>query len=100
MPAPRPAPRHEFDCYRTRTSGCCLRESALLTWATHFQSLELGAGGGLVGLAVASGSKVEQPPLYITDQVEMEELMRHNIDLNGLNGLVREAILNWYVFGT
>ncbi|KAH8901003.1 hypothetical protein GQ53DRAFT_775701 [Thozetella sp. PMI_491] len=56
--------------------------------------LELGAGGGLVGLAVAKGCAVESP-LYITDQVEMESLMRHNISLNGLDGRVRAAILNW-----
>lgn len=56
--------------------------------------LELGAGGGLVGLAVARGCKVEAP-LYITDQLEMEELMQHNIALNGLKDRVKGAILNW-----
>ncbi|OIW28842.1 hypothetical protein CONLIGDRAFT_394060 [Coniochaeta ligniaria NRRL 30616] len=56
--------------------------------------LELGAGGGLVGLAVASGCKIEAP-MYITDQLEMEELMQHNIALNGLQGRVKGIILNW-----
>ncbi len=49
-----------------------------------------------MGLAVASGCEVEQP-VYITDQLEMEELMRHNIELNGLKTRVKSAILNWYV---
>ncbi|KAI1483072.1 hypothetical protein K445DRAFT_321111 [Daldinia sp. EC12] len=56
--------------------------------------LELGAGGGLVGLAVAKGCAVENP-LYITDQLEMYSLMEHNIGLNGLEGRVKAAILNW-----
>jgi len=57
-------------------------------------SLELGAGGGLVGLAVASGCKVDAP-MYITDQLEMEALMQRNIALNGLQDRVRSIILNW-----
>ncbi|KAH8911005.1 hypothetical protein BR93DRAFT_304704 [Coniochaeta sp. PMI_546] len=56
--------------------------------------LELGAGGGLVGLAVASGCNIEAP-MYITDQLEMEELMQHNIALNGLQDRVKGIILNW-----
>ncbi|KAI1806780.1 putative methyltransferase-domain-containing protein [Daldinia bambusicola] len=56
--------------------------------------LELGAGGGLVGLAVAKGCAVENP-LYVTDQLEMYSLMEHNIDLNGLEGQVKATILNW-----
>ncbi|KAI1773567.1 putative methyltransferase-domain-containing protein [Hypoxylon cercidicola] len=56
--------------------------------------LELGAGGGLVGLAVARGCAVESP-IYITDQVEMHSLMEHNIGLNHLEGKVKAAILNW-----
>jgi tRNA1(Val) A37 N6-methylase TrmN6 len=57
-------------------------------------SLELGAGGGLVGLAVASGCKIEAP-LYLTDQAEMESLMQHNIALNGLQDRAKAMILNW-----
>jgi protein N-lysine methyltransferase METTL21A len=56
--------------------------------------LELGAGGGLVGLAVASGCEIEKPVL-ITDQLEMFSLMEHNIELNGQLGKVNAAILNW-----
>lgn len=59
-------------------------------------SLEIGAGSGLVGLAVAKGS-VTKTPLWITDQVEMESLMRHNIELNGLQTRVKATVLNWYV---
>ncbi|KAF3006145.1 hypothetical protein G7054_g4713 [Neopestalotiopsis clavispora] len=56
--------------------------------------LELGAGGGLVGLAVARGCEVQQP-LVITDQLEMFSLMGHNIELNQMQGQVKPAILNW-----
>ncbi|KAJ9156622.1 Protein-lysine N-methyltransferase EFM6 [Pleurostoma richardsiae] len=56
--------------------------------------LEIGAGGGLVGLAVARGCDTQQP-LYITDQVEMLSLMEHNTVLNGLQDSVRPLILNW-----
>lgn len=49
-----------------------------------------------MGLAVARGCAVGNP-LYITDQVEMHSLMEHNIGLNGLEGRVKAAILNWYV---
>jgi len=57
--------------------------------------LELGAGGGLVGLAVAKGCQLDKSPLYITDQLEMYELMKHNIKLNDLKGRVEALILNW-----
>ncbi|KAI8950704.1 putative methyltransferase-domain-containing protein [Xylaria longipes] len=59
--------------------------------------LELGAGGGLVGLAVARGCELGEnhPPLYITDQMEMFSLMRHNIALNELEGKVEALLLNW-----
>ncbi|KAH6655575.1 putative methyltransferase-domain-containing protein [Truncatella angustata] len=56
--------------------------------------LELGAGGGLVGLAVARGCEIQQP-LIITDQLEMFSLMGHNIALNEMQGMVTAAILNW-----
>lgn len=58
--------------------------------------LEIGAGGGLVGLAVARGCNVKQP-LYITDQLEMLELMGHNIVLNEAGNSVKAMILNWFV---
>jgi len=57
--------------------------------------LELGAGGGLVGLAVARGCR-PITPLVISDQVEMLSLMEHNIALNGLQDQARAMILNWY----
>ncbi|KAI0408811.1 putative methyltransferase-domain-containing protein [Xylaria palmicola] len=59
--------------------------------------LELGAGGGLVGLAVARGCDLGDghPPLRITDQMEMFSLMRHNIALNQLEGKVEATVLNW-----
>ncbi|KAI1362899.1 putative methyltransferase-domain-containing protein [Xylaria arbuscula] len=59
--------------------------------------LELGAGGGLVGLAVARGCDLGEnhPPLHITDQMEMFSLMKHNIALNGLEGKVEAMLLNW-----
>lgn len=59
-------------------------------------SLELGAGGGLVGLAVALGCTLESP-VYVTDQLEMLSLMEHNIELNGLGSKAKPMILNWYV---
>ncbi|KAI1735494.1 putative methyltransferase-domain-containing protein [Xylaria scruposa] len=59
--------------------------------------LELGAGGGLVGLAVARGCDLGEnhPPLYITDQMEMFSLMQHNIALNELEGKAEAMLLNW-----
>lgn len=58
-------------------------------------SLELGAGGGLVGLGVAIGCEVNNE-ILITDQENMIELMRKNISLNGLESRVKELVLNWY----
>jgi hypothetical protein len=59
-----------------------------------FNSVELGAGGGLVGLAVARGCHLEQP-IYITDQEPMFSLMKSNIQLNNLGPNATAAILNW-----
>lgn len=58
--------------------------------------LEIGAGGGLVGLAVANGCSLSQP-LHITDQLEMLSLMGHNVLLNNAQGRVKPMILNWCV---
>jgi protein N-lysine methyltransferase METTL21A len=63
---------------------------------TFASSLELGAGGGLVGLAVARGCNVRSPVL-VTDQQEMFELMEHNIVKNDLGRKAKAAILNWCV---
>ncbi|KAH6891397.1 putative methyltransferase-domain-containing protein [Thelonectria olida] len=56
--------------------------------------LELGAGGGLVGLAVALECKL-QNPMLVTDQLQMLELMQHNIKLNQLERKAQAMILNW-----
>jgi len=56
--------------------------------------LELGAGVGLVGLAVAIGCAVDHP-IYITDQESMFDLMGKNIALNGLESRVVELVLKW-----
>ncbi|KAG8170179.1 hypothetical protein KVR01_000924 [Diaporthe batatas] len=56
--------------------------------------LEIGAGGGLVGLAVANGCSLSQP-LHITDQLEMLSLMGHNVVLNNAQGRVKPSVLNW-----
>jgi tRNA1(Val) A37 N6-methylase TrmN6 len=62
--------------------------------------LELGAGGGLVGLGVALelemlGKRGDR--LLITDQEEMLQLMKTNIGLNQLDESVDALILNWSV---
>ncbi|KKK24264.1 hypothetical protein P175DRAFT_0511914 [Aspergillus ochraceoroseus IBT 24754] len=57
--------------------------------------VELGAGGGLVGLAVARGCHVGPSPLYITDQIPMVSLMEANIKLNNLSSTVKAAVLDW-----
>ncbi|PYH97746.1 hypothetical protein BO71DRAFT_317855 [Aspergillus ellipticus CBS 707.79] len=57
--------------------------------------VELGAGGGLVGLAVASGCHIGSQPVYITDQTPMLPLMETNIKLNGLSSIAAAAVLNW-----
>jgi len=56
--------------------------------------VEIGAGGGLVGLAVALGCEVDTP-IYITDQVPMFALMQKNISLNGLDGRVVAEVYDW-----
>ncbi|KAI9924047.1 hypothetical protein ASPWEDRAFT_167304 [Aspergillus wentii DTO 134E9] len=57
--------------------------------------VELGAGGGLVGLAVARGCTVGPSPIYITDQQPMLPLMETNIELNDLSSTVAAAVLDW-----
>ncbi|CAL5874150.1 uncharacterized protein PFLUO_LOCUS8438 [Penicillium psychrofluorescens] len=57
--------------------------------------VELGAGGGLVGLAIAHGCKIGRAPLYITDQQPMLALMQANIQLNHLSSTVDASVLNW-----
>ncbi len=61
--------------------------------------LELGAGGGLVGLAVAlaCGGREGRSRLLLTDQDEMLELMQHNIRLNEVDARASALVLNWCV---
>ncbi|KAJ4294608.1 Protein-lysine N-methyltransferase efm6 [Kalmusia sp. IMI 367209] len=56
--------------------------------------IELGAGGGLVGLAIALGCKFTST-LHITDQEPMFELMKQNIALNDLSSKVSATIYDW-----
>ncbi|KAK5133941.1 hypothetical protein LTR08_007061 [Meristemomyces frigidus] len=56
--------------------------------------VELGAGGGLVGLAIALGCRPNKV-IHITDQEPMLALMRQNIDLNELDGAVQASVYNW-----
>lgn len=67
------------------------RRELTFDWCTR---LEIGAGGGLVGLAVANGCSLSQP-LHITDQLEMLTLMGHNVVLNNAQGRVKPSILSW-----
>ena len=58
--------------------------------------LEIGTGGGLVGLAVARGCKTSaESKLIITDQIPMLALMQQNIALNSLEGQVQAAVYDW-----
>ena len=45
---------------------------------------------------MAIGCKIDNT-IYISDQENMVELMRKNIELNGLESRVKELVLNWYV---
>lgn len=66
----------------------------MLRLILNTSSLELGAGSGLVGLAVAVGIEIDKP-IYISDQQCMVDLMHHNIALNGLESCVRELVIEW-----
>ncbi|KAF2864088.1 hypothetical protein K470DRAFT_254418 [Piedraia hortae CBS 480.64] len=76
---------HVLAKYLLRTCRETLRDCSIV---------ELGAGGGLVGLSVALGCKLRQP-IYITDQAPMLPLMQKNIELNGLQDHVKAIIYNW-----
>lgn len=58
--------------------------------------LELGSGIGLVGLGVLLGCGVHAKML-ITDQLEMLELMKLNIERNEVQSQASALILNWCV---
>lgn len=58
--------------------------------------VEIGAGGGLVGLAVALGCDLaDGQKLYITDQIPMLALMKRNIALNHLEQHVEALVYDW-----
>lgn len=58
--------------------------------------LEIGAGGGLVGLAVAKGCVLDNNyQVVTTDQIPMLSLMQKNIALNGLEDKVHAAVYDW-----
>ncbi|KAF2490721.1 hypothetical protein BU16DRAFT_621432 [Lophium mytilinum] len=78
-------------------AGMVLAKYMLLVHKNNLKGktiVELGAGGGLVGLAVAIGSQIDQP-LLITDQKPMFALMEQNIVLNGLEAKAKAAIYDW-----
>ncbi|KAK6368797.1 Protein-lysine N-methyltransferase efm6 [Lithohypha guttulata] len=61
----------------------------MLTYHRDLRSksiVEIGAGGGLVGLAVASGCLMDNDKkLLVTDQIPMLSLMQKNVALNALD---------------
>ena len=58
--------------------------------------MELGAGGGLVGLTVALGCELDDfQKIYITDQMPMLALMEKNIALNDLAEKVIAKVYDW-----
>lgn len=65
----------------------------ILTDLDHHR-LELGAGGGLVGLAVALGCETKET-IHVTDQQQMLALMQRNIVLNNLQDKVKASVYNW-----
>ncbi|OXV05746.1 hypothetical protein Egran_06486 [Elaphomyces granulatus] len=56
--------------------------------------IELGAGSGLVGLAVARGCSTNSP-IFITDQECMLPLMKDNVNTNDLSSNARAIVLDW-----
>ncbi|EXJ82022.1 hypothetical protein A1O1_08090 [Capronia coronata CBS 617.96] len=56
--------------------------------------IEIGAGGGLVGLAVALGCDIDTK-IWITDQLPMFALMQRNIAFNKLDARVGAEIYDW-----
>lgn len=85
--------------FKKETKECIFGKSIILGTLTYVMifvtfSVELGAGGGLVGLAVARGCTVDSP-IYITDQIPMLSLMQSNVQFNGLSDIVHPAVLDW-----
>jgi len=59
--------------------------------------LELGAGGGLVGLAIALAlGQSSNAHIEITDQIQLHSLMEHNIKVNHIAPeFVSASVLDW-----
>ncbi|KAL7275985.1 Protein-lysine N-methyltransferase efm6 [Rhizina undulata] len=57
--------------------------------------VELGAGGGLTGLAVAAGCDIGGSELYITDMSAMIDLIHRNVELNQMQEKVKVELLDW-----
>jgi len=57
--------------------------------------VEIGAGGGLVGLAVALGCEIDHARVCLTDQIPMLALMKKNIALNKLEDKVGAEVYDW-----
>jgi protein N-lysine methyltransferase METTL21A len=56
--------------------------------------IEIGAGSGLVGLAVGQGCGMNTT-LSLTDQLPMLALMEKNVALNGLQSVVQPQVYDW-----
>lgn len=57
--------------------------------------VELGAGGGLTGLAVAAACDLHGSELFITDMDAMIDLIHKNVALNGFQNRVKVELLDW-----
>ncbi|TGZ85006.1 hypothetical protein EX30DRAFT_337435 [Ascodesmis nigricans] len=57
--------------------------------------VELGAGGGLVGLAVAAGCDIEGGEMWITDMDAMMGMIEKNVELNEMGDKVKMRLLDW-----
>jgi protein N-lysine methyltransferase METTL21A len=70
----------------------------MLTQHTHNlvgkHIMEIGAGGGLVGLAVAAGCELDNR-LVLTDQEAMFALMEKNIAMNNLQDKIQAKVYDW-----
>lgn len=77
---------------RNSTAG----EKALKDGLKGKRIVELGAGGGLVGLAVAKGCELgEEGEMWITDMDAMMGMIDENVRLNGMEKEVKMALLDW-----